>query len=864
MMKNEKALALLLRAQLPQLSESRMTALLSCKHRCVVAMQRYDTMSREELEDVEVLLHDFPTLQVAFLEARALDPEARRKTRIPALPPMRFFSCLIDSTCEFDPVTCKRKPRLRVELPGSPILGDGKADNQNCALPFTRGTVLQMIDANQEGYLEESLKICCALREFEVGERVFGTRPAVVGFREHIFSGLGSLGEFAASSELVFGTLVQRTMAYPLYARYHYGHPDMLSKTAMIAQGGVSKATKGLNLSEDVFTGMDAVLRGQTVVHREYYQVGKGRDMGFTSILNFFVKLSKGTARMTTTRQAHRLGTRLSVGRLLGFYYAHAGYYVGQLHWYHSTYGVLSLIFLGALCEGTGLLPAAANSVAVLANLIYGPLFGLFLASSLLPLSAVLLVERGLITAVLHPLRLVLTGSAFYFIFQSRCVGHQLSDEYAFGGASYLATGRGLGIHRNDFKSLYCSFAVPAFYPGLELMCFLMLAPFACPTQEIRPSVWVFGLMTPLALLYSPALFNPQCFELRTLLVDLVDWFAWLADTGPSGWLQYHKRLCDKKPGTHVQAMLLPSKELLLSIPLLIVSFEAMQAYGWGSWQLAALMLPPTPAVGAVTLALLKRLCRCCSRRRRGEVSELPVAAGLVCGLCLAAEALLLHSVAPALPVPHWITLAATRYFSLRWVCNSLVYVQQQSAKLCCDHIAPVRCLLELSSSLVTAYAVLADLVMGLTLQVPVLLLALVPGIRGLHLRFLFNTSSGRLKESAELQESGTSMLEHRLRRQGSSRPPPPRRTPRSCRGSEPDRDGRGDSVNKALLAEGGSPNKEDKLPSTREMRESPVLPPSATRESGRERAEGRRPSSRSSPRDGRYDNRERDSYGGR
>ena len=95
------------------------------------------------------------------------------------------------------------------------------------------------------------------------------------------------------------------------------------------------KATRGLNLSEDVFTGMDAVLRGQTVVHREYFQVGKGgsvssvggkgggkkiccqvgkgRDMGFLSILNFFVKLSKGTARMTTTRQAHRLAVRLSL-----------------------------------------------------------------------------------------------------------------------------------------------------------------------------------------------------------------------------------------------------------------------------------------------------------------------------------------------------------------------------------------------------------------------------------------------------------------------------------------------------------------------------------------------------------------------
>jgi len=345
MMKKADAFGILLRAQLPSLSPERLRALVATKYRCVVAMQRYDQMTREELEDVEVLLSDFPSLQLVYIEAspdggatlgdgRAGGSMIGTQVGGSISGGLRYFTCLVDGACAVDERTGRRAPRFRVEMPGHPILGDGKADNQNGAIPFTRGTILQMIDANQEGYLEEALKVCCALKEFEVGERVFGTRPAVIGFREHIFSGLGSLGEFAASSELVFGTLVQRTMAYPLYSRYHYGHPDLLSKAAMLAQGGVSKATRGLNLSEDVFTGMDAVLRGQTVVHREYFQVGKGRDMGFLSILNFFVKLSKGTARMTTTRQAHRLGVRLSLTRHLGFYYAHAGYYVGQLHWY--------------------------------------------------------------------------------------------------------------------------------------------------------------------------------------------------------------------------------------------------------------------------------------------------------------------------------------------------------------------------------------------------------------------------------------------------------------------------------------------------------------------------------------------------
>lgn len=50
-------------------------------------------------------------------------------------------------------------------------------------------------------------------------------------------------------------------------------------------QGGVSKATKMLNLSEDIFAGMDFTLRGppRSIVHREYLHVGKGRDLGFNS-----------------------------------------------------------------------------------------------------------------------------------------------------------------------------------------------------------------------------------------------------------------------------------------------------------------------------------------------------------------------------------------------------------------------------------------------------------------------------------------------------------------------------------------------------------------------------------------------------
>ena len=350
MHKNREAMRLMLSVEFPSLLQTPadLEQLLNSKFTLLAALQRYSQMPIAELKDVEILFEEFPSLCVAYIEQVREGDE------------WRFFSCQVDGSCKLDPSTSRRVPKYRVELPGHPvtnrigtqlrflscfthlpsllslvqsaharwshtcqILGNGKSDNQNHAIIFSRGEIIQAIDANQEGYLEESLKVVSCLKEFDLLPAGSRRGPGIVGFREHIFSGLGSLGKFAAASEFVFGTLTQRTMAQDLGSRYHYGHPDMMDKLAMMAQGGISKATRGLNLSEDVFAGMDATLRGQTVVHRSYYQVGKGRDMGFGSILGFFCKLSSGTAQMSTSRQAYRLGVRLGTARLLGWYYGH-------------------------------------------------------------------------------------------------------------------------------------------------------------------------------------------------------------------------------------------------------------------------------------------------------------------------------------------------------------------------------------------------------------------------------------------------------------------------------------------------------------------------------------------------------------
>merc|ERR1719364_663834 len=105
-----------------------------------------------------------------------------------------------------------------------------------------------------------------------------------------------------------------------------------MNKQYMMQQGGVSKATKTLNLSEDIFAGMDFTLRGEDrlIRHCEYFHLAKGRDLGFNTVLGFFSKLSSGAGEQVITRQMYRLGNTLGLPEALTFWYAHVGYYMAQ------------------------------------------------------------------------------------------------------------------------------------------------------------------------------------------------------------------------------------------------------------------------------------------------------------------------------------------------------------------------------------------------------------------------------------------------------------------------------------------------------------------------------------------------------
>ena len=123
-----------------------------------------------------------------------------------------------------------------------------------------------------------------------------------LGIRYIFSENIGILGDLAAGKEQTFGTLLARSMAW-IGGKLHYGHPDFLNAVHMTTRGGVSKAQKGLHLNEDIYAGMNAFGQGARIKHTEYYQYGKGRDLGFGTILNFQTKIGTGMGEQMLSRE---------------------------------------------------------------------------------------------------------------------------------------------------------------------------------------------------------------------------------------------------------------------------------------------------------------------------------------------------------------------------------------------------------------------------------------------------------------------------------------------------------------------------------------------------------------------------------
>ncbi|KAH9624592.1 hypothetical protein KSS87_007864 [Heliosperma pusillum] len=186
-------------------SSSEARAQADLKFTYIVSCQIYGQQKQNktaEAADISLLLQRNEALRVAFIH---VEESAVADGKV-----VNYYSKLVKAD-----VHGKDQEIYSIKLPGDPKLGEGKPENQNHAIVFTRGDAIQTIDMNQDNYLEEALKMRNLLEEFH---EKHGIRPpTILGVREHVFTGsVSSLAWFMSNQETSFVTLGQRVLAKPL------------------------------------------------------------------------------------------------------------------------------------------------------------------------------------------------------------------------------------------------------------------------------------------------------------------------------------------------------------------------------------------------------------------------------------------------------------------------------------------------------------------------------------------------------------------------------------------------------------------------------------------------------------------------
>ncbi|XAR49505.1 1,3-beta-glucan synthase [Bertholletia excelsa] len=508
-------------------------ALADLKFTYVVSCQTYgaqkkssDPQERSRYINILNLMLTYPSLRVAYID-EVEEAVGGKSEKL-------YFSVLVKGGDKLD------EEIYRIKLPGSPTIGEGKPENQNHAIIFTRGEALQTIDMNQDNYLEEAFKMRNVLEEFlktHHGQR----KPTILGLREHIFTGsVSSLAWFMSNQETSFVTIGQRVLANPLRVRFHYGHPDIFDRIFHITRGGISKASKIINLSEDIFSGFNSTLRGGYVTHHEYIQVGKGRDVGMNQISLFEAKVANGNGEQTLSRDVYRLGRRFDFYRMLSFYFTTVGFYfssmVTVLTVYVFLYGRLYLVLSGLerrILEDPSIRASKALEEALATQSVFQ--LGLLLV---LPMVMEIGLERGFRTALGDFVIMQLQLASVFFTFQLGTKAHYYGRTMLHGGSKYRATGRGFVVFHAKYADNYRMYSRSHFVKGLELA--ILLVVYEVYGQSYRSSnLYLFVTFSMWFLvaswLFAPFVFNPSGFDWQKTVDDWTDWRRWMGNRGGIG-----------------------------------------------------------------------------------------------------------------------------------------------------------------------------------------------------------------------------------------------------------------------------------------------------------------------------------------
>lgn len=205
--------------------------------------------------------------------------------------------------------------------------------------------------------------------------------------------------------------------------------------------------------------------------------------------------------------------------------------------------------------------------------------------AAFLPLFLQELTERGLYRAIIRLGKHFLSLSPFFEVFSTQISSHSVISNLSYGGARYIATGRGFATTRISFCILYSRFAGPAIYLGMRTLLLLLYITLSLWIRHSALSSRPFSHLVPLtirraviyfwisiiALCIAPFLFNPHQFSLGDFIIDYREFLRWMSRGNSrahaNSWIGYCRLSRTKVTGFKKKRMGHPSEKLTPDTP---------------------------------------------------------------------------------------------------------------------------------------------------------------------------------------------------------------------------------------------------------------------------------------------------------
>lgn len=176
------------------------------------------------------------------------------------------------------------------------------------------------------------------------------------------------------------------------------------------------------------------------------------------------------------------------------------------------------------------------------------------------------LVERGTGMALIRLAKHFLSLSPIFEVFSTQIYSQSILSNLTFGGARYIATGRGFATTRISFTILYSRFAGPSIYMGMRNLLFLLYASL---------SIWIPHLIyfwfSVLSLCIAPFVFNPHQFSFADFIIDYREFLRWMSRgnsrTKASSWYGYCRLSRTMITGYKKKKLGHPSEKLSGDVP---------------------------------------------------------------------------------------------------------------------------------------------------------------------------------------------------------------------------------------------------------------------------------------------------------